>query len=266
VSAHARSRAELALALVLPCASCVLPDYDIGISNEAITNRHPVRIVEPTRLTAEAQAACDDPDTERTEQCPQPPPEQSSDVLPHFLDPVANPLYAFCSCPIGQQDTFARPNFPIYIEDRDEDAERNVDDLYAALLLDPSPSNPNPQTAVRYRIYVNPQDPIPRASSIEYNPIGRADPLLRELRLGNEFRDFDFCNGGSDVPLAEGMHALVVMITDRPWFTPTSGAIQEGVPDLAAGATFDALTYVFSCASSTSERCASQCKPIEELP
>jgi hypothetical protein len=199
-------------------------------------------------------------------ECPQPPPEQSSDVLPHFLDPVANPLYAFCSCPIGQQDTFARPNFPIYIEDRDEDAERNVDDLYAALLLDPSPSNPNPQTAVRYRIYVNPQDPIPRASSIEYNPIGRADPLLRELRLGNEFRDFDFCNGGSDVPLTEGMHALVVMITDRPWFTPTSGAIQEGVPDLAAGATFDALTYVFSCASSTSERCASQCKPIEELP
>jgi len=262
----ARRIPAFALALALVGPSCVLPDYDINISNEAITNRHPVRIVEPTRLTVEAQAACDDPDTERVEICPQPPPEQANDVLPHFLDPVANPLYDFCSCPIGQQDTFARPNFPIYIEDRDEDADRNVDDLYAALLLDPSPLNPKPQTSVRYRIYLNPQDPIPRASSIEYNPIGRADPLLRELRLGNEYRDFDFCNGASDVPLAAGMHTLVVMITDRQWFTPDNGAIQEGVPDLAAGASFDALTYVFSCASSTSERCASQCKPIEELP
>jgi len=272
VSRRGLRRAFLgALALGLAVAACVIPDRDILIVTGAVTNRYAVRVVEPTRLTAEAEDACDDPDTEVAEKCPQPPPEQTLDVLPHFLDP-RNPIYAFCACPTGQEDSLARPNFGIYVEDRDEDSDRDIDDIYAALLLDPDPQNPAPQTAVRYRLYVNPQDTVPLAASIDYDPIGNRVSTLRELRLGNEFRDFDFCNGASDEPLDEGYHSVVVMVTDRPWFTPEDGPVQEGVPDLASGATFDTLTYVFACGSTTSSdaavaaRCVEQCKPIEETP
>ena len=258
-------------AAALLAVACVIPDRDIIITNANITNRNPVRLVEPTRLTAEAEEACDDPDTEFIERCPQPPPDPI-DALPHHLDPK-NPDYAFCACPLGQRDSKARPNFGIYIEDRDEDSERNLDEIYAALLLDPNPQNPTPQTAVRYRIYVNPQDPVPLATSIDYDPIGNRASTLRELRLGSESSNFDFCNGATDVPLAEGYHSLVVMVTDRPWFTPDDGPIQEGVPDLSAGATFDTVTYFFACGSTTSAdaktatRCVDQCVPIlEESP
>ncbi|MCB9566258.1 MAG: hypothetical protein H6710_03420 [Myxococcales bacterium] len=263
-----------AVALALPlaalaaalAAACVIPDRDIIIKDETISNRYAVRIVEPLRLTVEASEACDDPETDPLEECPQPPPDDPRNVLPHFLDP-SNPLYAFCSCPKGQGDAGAQPTFSIYIEDRDLDAQNEPDEIFAALLLDYTPTNAKPHDSVRYRNFVNPQEPLPRAASIDYQPIGRPDPLLRELTLGNEFRPFDLCNGAIDTPLSPGFHSLSVIVTDRPWFTPDDDGlqtIQEGVPDLAAGATFDVLTYVFFCAESGSATCDGECIAPEE--
>lgn len=248
-----------AAALVLAVSACVLTDQYINISDETISNRTPVRIVEPIQLTAEVQKACaDDPDFG---ECPQPPPDDPTDVLPHFLNPVD---YDFCSCPQGRSDLGAQPDFPIFIADRDQDTNGDYDDIFAALLLDYSPSNNRPHTSVGYRDYVNPQEPVPLASGIEYEPIGQHEPILRELRLGNENRPFDFCNGAGGTALAPGYHSLTVVVSDRPWFTPEEGSIQEGVPDFANGASFDTLTYVFFCNDSGAEDCQTAC--AEELP
>lgn len=256
----------LAAALLLTATgvglSCVIPDLDINVNDESILNRTPVRIVEPLRISREAEEACDDLDPMFSgELCPQPPPEDPTLVLPHFLDPNANEgEYLFCACPAGRIDAKARPNFAIYVEDRDEDAQGTYDELYAALLLDYDPNNLKPYNSVRYRSYVNPQEPIPLAASIEYEPIGRHDPILRELRLGNENLDFDFCNGATDTALDPGFHTLSVMVTDRPWFTPDDGVIQEGVPNFVEGATFDVSTYVFFCTARDVDPCQStQC-------
>lgn len=261
-----RDAPRIATALLLAATgvgslSCVIPDIYINVNDESILNRTPVRIVEPLRLSPEAEEACDDYDP-MIEVCPQPPPEDPTRVLPHFLDPNED-QYLFCSCPARRYDAKARPPFTIYVEDRDEDAEGNNDELYAALLVDYDPNNPRPYDSVRYRSYVNPQEPIPLASSIEYEPINRHDSILRELRLGNENLNFDFCNGATDTALDPGFHTLSVLVTDRPWFTPDDGVIQEGVPDFIEGATFDVSTYVFFCDARDVEPCQStQCKVL----
>ncbi len=244
------------LAILLAASTgCVLPDQYISVNDEQILNRSAVRIVEPLQLSLEAEEACDG-------NCPQPPPDDPADLLPHFLDPQE---YVFCSCPMGSVDGQAQPNFPIYIEDRDQDIDGEYDDIYGALLLDYTPENSKPYSSIRYREYVNPQEPVPQAASIEYQPIGRRDPILRELRLGNENRNFDFCNGATDTALEAGFHTLTVIVSDRPWFTPEDGVIQEGVPDFVQGASFDISTYVFYCTAADVDPCqSSQCVTTEE--
>jgi hypothetical protein len=62
------------------------------------------------------------------------------------------------------------------------------------------------------------------------------------------------------------------MVTDRPWFTTEPVAIGteggetmsvtlEGVPDIAAGATYDIESYVFHCYDEASE--PEQCNCVE---
>ncbi len=267
--AATRTTASLAI-LLAASAGCILPDDGIVVSDPQLLNRSAVRIVEPLRLSQEANDACDelDPDIEN-EICPQPPPNPEA-LLPHFLDPQE---YLFCSCPMGSVDSEAQPNFEIYVEDRDQDVDGNYDDIYAALLLDYTPENSKPYKSIRYREYVNPQDPIPQAGS--YQPLGRHNQTLRVLGLGNADRNFDFCNGATDTALEAGFHTLTVIVSDRPWFTPEDvmlegeeileGVIQEGVPDFVEGATFDLSTYVFYCTAADEDPCqSSQCKTIEE--
>lgn len=269
--AAALTTSRLAI-LLATSAGCVLPDQNINVSDEQILNRSAVRIVEPQQLSLEAEEACDEHNQEvEFENCPQPPPDPAN-LLPHFLDPQE---YVFCSCPMGSVDSQAQANFPIYIEDRDQDIDGEYDDIYAAILLDYTPENTKPYTSIRYREYVNPQNPVPLATNIEYQPIGRHDQALRELRLGNENRNFDFCNGATDTAIEAGFHTLTVLVSDRPWFTTEDvmledggvqeGVIQEGVPNFVQGASFDLSTYVFFCNAADVDPCqSSQCKTLEE--
>jgi len=264
--ARLRGRLTILGVLAMACAACFIPDRDIQVNDESITNRSPVRIVEAVQISDEALTACDDSDP-LLQECPQP--QLPEDVLPHFLDPDISE-FAFCSCPPGSTDAKARPNFPIYIEDRDENPDADdgdrLDEIYAALILDYNASNHRPFTSVRYRTYINPQEPVPLAGDITYQPIGRHGQKLRELRLGNENLDFDFCNGATDTALDPGFHTLTVIVSDRPWFTPDDGFIQEGVPDFTNAATFDVTRYVFRCNASDVEPCqSSQCISGEEL-
>jgi len=242
---------------------CILPDT-IRATDENRNNRHPVRIVEPMALTPEAEAACDP-----TNGCPQPEPLPST-VLPKFLNPDLLD-YQFCSCPEGQEDRLAQNTFMVHIEDRDGEETQVYDTIYAALLLDYDPSKPVTEQRMRYQSYVDPQSalppPIPSYSPQNEPPIGRPDPLVRRLYFGNSTTPFDFCNGSGQGPLSVGYHTLTLLVTDRDWFSSmpfaadtdtdtdtdadTDGSnyvvTQEGVPDLANGASFDTLTFVFYC-------------------
>lgn len=238
---------------------CILPDTIRG-TDESRSNRHPVRIVEPMVLTPEAEAACD-PEAG----CPQPEPLPSR-VLPKFLNPQLLD-YQFCSCPEGQEDRLAQNTFMVHIEDRDGDESGEYDTIYAALLLDYDPSKPVTEERIRYQSYVDPQSalppPIPSYSPQNEDPLGRPDPLVRRLYFGNSTTPFDFCNASGQGPLSAGYHTLTLLVTDRDWFksmpfAADTGAegdsdgsnyvvTQEGVPDLANGASFDTLTFVFYC-------------------
>ncbi|MDC0667509.1 hypothetical protein [Nannocystis radixulma] len=276
MSARPVLRAVL-VALSLGTGACVLADKDINFEDAAIANRNPVRLVEATMLSSEAELSCD-PDHELDEPgtCPQPGVDPR-DVLPHFLDPAFSREdddgqlsypFVFCSC---EEEGKRDPNTlltTLYVEDQDEEPRTRDprDKIYAALLLDMPQGDSQPDNYLDYRRYVDPTREL-ELSGTPYTPQRRRDPQLRELDLGGDDQTggIDLCNGGSRV-LAPGFHSLTVMVTDRPWFRPADGGIgseHAGVPDLAIGATFDSITYVFYCGSATQEgdpnKCADQC-------
>ncbi len=246
--------------------ACILP-HRIQATDENRSNRHPVRIVDAMLLPPEADDACIAKSMDLDE-CPQPG-QSPETVLPKLLDPNKNVDYEFCSCPEGQRDSRAQNAFAVYIEDRDGADSLNYDILYAALLLDYDPSRPVTEDIVRYQSYIDPEAEVPPPLSLadEQLPLGRPDPLLRRLQLGNSATRVDLCNASGSGPLAPGLHTLTLMVTDKPWFTeelpfededsetgpPTveTAGIQEvshpGVPDLANGASFDTVTYTFNC-------------------
>jgi hypothetical protein len=264
----------------------VLADKDINFEDAEIANRNPVRLVEATMLSPDAERSCA-PEDERDEIsdaeaygiCSQPGVDPR-DVLPHFLNPaysredddgqIITP-FVFCSCEKeGERDKNALLA-TLYVEDQDENRRRDPKDkIYAALLLDLPQREPHPDNYLDYQRYVDPSREL-ELSGTPYSPEKRRDPQLRELVLGisvdgnDQTGGIDLCNGGSRV-LEPGFHSLTVMVTDRPWFRPADGGIgseHAGVPDLAIGATFDSITYVFYCGSATEEddpnKCAEQC-------
>src|SRR5690606_44721 len=137
--ARGRERGRLAMTrrgllwLVLAAASsCVLADTDIEFVEDAISNRNPVRLVEATMLSEEAEEACDpDPDAKVIIRRPQPGVDPT-DVHPHFLDPEfeiktsvesdADPErpYTFCTCTPPRVDS-ARLSLTLFVEDEDEE-------------------------------------------------------------------------------------------------------------------------------------------------
>jgi hypothetical protein len=247
---------HLAAALLL--SACILPDRDINIVNEDIQNKHAVKIVEPIELTDDARLACEEAAAEADEEvCPQP----GTNPLPHFLDPTIEE-YRFCSCDALETHSKKLRETTLYVEDRDEDRDKTPDTLYAAIQLDLNPDDPNPHLYVAYEYLVNPAIPLSLDNQLEYQPIKRPDPKLRELKLGTGDRRIDLCNDAGSQPLAPGFHRLRVIVTDRAWFVDEDGNSKPGVPDLAAGATYDTADYVFHCDDrETNDDCKTECVP-----
>lgn len=270
--------------LVLAAASsCVLADTDIEFVEDAISNRNPVRLVEATMLSEEAEEACDpDPDDKVIIRCPQPGVDPS-DVHPHFLDPefeIKNSVesdadperpYTFCTCTPPRVDS-ARLSLTLFVEDEDEEPRTRdpKDKIYAALLLDMPKGATEPYKYVDYENYLDPESPLPMFTDA-YKPPRRRDPRLRVLDLGVDVfgreRGVDLCTGGRR-RLSVGYHSLTVMVTDRRWFLPrgSQGRRHIGVPDIANGATFDTMTYVFRCAGESEEDDPSNCAQRCESP
>lgn len=220
--------------------SCILPDKNIQFE-ENITNRYPVRIIEPITLSSEAEESCNE-----DEVCRNVSPLALDEVLPRFLDPRMS-KYDFCTCPEGYRDANAQPAFSIYVDDQDlDEGDKPADILYAALQVDPYESPMNSLKSIAYRNFVNPQIPLQSEGIREYLIPGQPSAILREIKLGDDFTRFDFCNPGDRV-LSPGWHILRVIVTDRPWFAPSPTIIQEGTIDLVANASSDTITYTFHC-------------------
>ncbi|EDM79042.1 hypothetical protein PPSIR1_10580 [Plesiocystis pacifica SIR-1] len=269
----ARLGAQVGLgALVGLGAGCIVPDtfIDVRVGGQ---NEHGVRIVESIPLDEAAAEACN-ADLE----CPMP----RETGLPVYLDP-REPEYQFCICGENQIDDNRLNPVTLYAEDADQDEGMARDSLYAALLLDWSPTTGDSAfDYVAYRSYLDPRSPVPLFfSPYETQVIRRPTPFQRAIQLSDvDGSSFDLCNG-SGTELTPGVHTLTLLVTDRDWFQtePTivtgdtgdeSGGFEtlaiklEGVPDIAAGATYDLETYVFSCLEVGEEGC--NCVDVEENP
>lgn len=268
-------------------AACILADSLIDIEDDQISNKQAVRIARSMVLSDDANAACDQTlGNEDNYGCPQPGIDPK-DVLPQFLDPTYSPPtapqarpYDFCSCGTAEYDKNRLPGLTLYVEDRDEDprTRKPEDSIYAALLLDLDKADPKPFNSLKYLDYLDSNTPLAIAADIDYAPIRRPTPVLRQLNLGDTDTPLDLCNRAGDEPLAEGYHTLRVLVTDRPWFERTAKdgqmITQIGVPDLDAGATFDFITYTFHCDIKREDddetkaydesHCVTQCLDIEE--
>lgn len=240
--------------LLCACASvgCIIPDADIAVQDEFL-NMGPVRIVEPTPVTERADDDCADRTT--LSGCPQLP-----DTLPSGLIRPEQPL---CVCP---NDSFngGGGGFDIFVEDPDIDAEGDPkDEILGALLLDMPADPTDPRDHLAYKDRLRPEDPAQRYRGTDLTTIERPDPHLKYWSLGDRGR-VDLCNDNDEKRLDPGLHELRLIVTDRPWYRPLmidamgdpvldedgEPMLEEpviGMPNLAAGATYDTTTYVFQC-------------------
>lgn len=258
-------RPAAALTTGLLVAACILPDRGIVIVDENVQNKHPVRFVESVPITEEALDTClASLDEEKPNQVCQP--SDPATALPHFLDPKF-PYYNFCSCVVDtEEDSRKLQPATLYVEDRKNDVNKDLDPIYAALQLDIQPGETQPSQKVFYQSYVNPTVPLKEVDDVQYEPPRRPDTgrELRQLNLGNQDEPIDLCNG-IGLPLSRGYHTLRIIVTDAPWFNPTDDENDReiGVPDLANGATYDTLEYVFFCDDKSdpeNKHCTDQCK------
>lgn len=246
----ARAPRLCALAALCAGAACVLPDLEIDVEDEQITNRNAVHIVEPVLLLEAAHDGC-------PESFCQQPYLRPDNALPYFLAPET---YPFCSC--GPNETSAKTlsSFKLFVEDRDEEPRSRTpkDDLFAAFFIDLAPSDPRPPSKQAFQGRVIPDDEPLDLAEEDYNPFLRSEPHLRQLPVGEYEIPLDPCNHADDQPLPVGFHTLKIMVTDRPWYK-AKNIPQVGVPDLARGATFDSVTYVFYCLDGKSDENAERC-------
>lgn len=253
--AHLRAVSASAAIAVLVLA-CIIPDTDIQVFS-LDTNANPVRIIEGIPLSEPARCACDS----KTCECPLA--EQSS--LPTFLDPTSSE-YQFCLCGENRTDANRLPGIFLFAEDQDEFDGTPTDSLYAALLIDWNPTlGESAFDYVAYDTYVDPRVPLDlyAGSSYETGIIKRPRPYVRSISMIDENSGFDLCNRAGRT-LSKGFHTLTLMVTDQFWYQTSGGfsdtgeptsedgpepmpIVYEGVPNIAAGATYDIETYVFHC-------------------
>ncbi|MCH9683311.1 MAG: hypothetical protein K0V04_17885 [Deltaproteobacteria bacterium] len=242
-----------ALGLYLVTVSgCIIPDSEISVQDEFL-NLHAVRIVEPSPVTERADSDC----RERTSLsgCPRVP-----DTLPSGL---ISPGFALCVCQEGERDLGL--GFDVFVEDADIDGQGDpTDDIIGALFLDMPDQPEDPRDFLAYTNHLPPEEPARRFRASDVQTIERPDPHLKAWTLGDQSR-VDLCND-HDSPKDEfdGLHELRLIVTDRPWYRPAlvdadGNAILDdnglpsfadpvvGMPDLAAGATYDTASYVFQC-------------------
>lgn len=253
-----------ALAVVIGLA-CIIPDRNIQVFTTDL-NLYPVRFVEGIPVGEDASCACTD-----ACQCPLPP----LTGLPTFLDPE-DPAYQFCTCNENRIDENRLRQVRLFVEDQDDEDGVAKDNVYAAALIDWDPAfGDDPSTYIAYRSYLDPRLPLdPNYTSYETTVIKRPRPHLRSLTLSDTSARFDLCNAAG-VPVGPGFHTLSFIVSDRPWFErePSSAdtgedefevmpVVLEGVPDIAAGATYDIQSFVFQCLAEEDENCG--CADIEE--
>ena len=248
--------------------ACLIPDRGVIVLSSDF-NLNPVRFVERIPLETETLCACDATNC----QCPLPEPTG----LPTYLDPELAE-YQFCICEGDRVDENSLGNFVLYAEDQDQFEDGSPQDLlYAAALLDWDQTlEASPFDFIAYRAYLDPQQELALAPVSPYeNPIKRPRPYVRQLPLGNPDGRFDLCNEAGRT-LTPGVHTLSFIVTDRSWTerTPEDSMVDgtdeplvstvtlEGVPDIAAGATFDIRTYVFTCLAEQDEDC--QCADLQD--
>jgi hypothetical protein len=260
MSARSTTRAALAPVTVAAAAlgvvfACIIPDRDIQVRTTDF-NLYPVRFVEGITLTEEARCDC----SAACGGCPLP----EFTGLPAFLDP-SDPDFQFCICGENKVDEGRLQGVFLYVEDQDEVDGEPADPLKAAALLDWSPTLGVPASDfIAYRNYLDPgAELFISVSSYENDVIKRPRPYVRSIEL--ELDDaFDLCNGAGR-PLEPGFHTVSFIVTDREWSERVTDegmtVSNEGVPDIAAGATYDIQTYTFQCLAEPDCVCAEQTEP-----
>lgn len=257
-------------------AGCILPDRDIRFES-GLENESAVRIVERAPMTAQMDELCNpaDPDDSDGRFCPQ--------VLQTRTSGLVRPIEGdFCICPAGDRRSIVP--FEIYAEDGDRDGDRPKDTLYGVLLLDPSTES-DPQDAVAYAKYWQPGRAGERIPDGDADPADRTEPpngrepaglTVFPLDDSSDAPRIDLCNEAGR-PVAAGLHTMRFMVTDRPFFRPRAknndgtpaeeadgdpayGNEQWGVPDLAGGATFATIDYVFECRDPTDPEADCECE------
>ncbi len=243
--------------------ACIIPDEQIQVLITDV-NESPVRFVEGIPLDESAGCACD------ANSCTCPLPDPTG--VPTFLNPE-DTAYQFCICTDNKIDDGRLYGFQLFVEDQDEEDGVPSDSLYAAALLDWDPTTgDSPFDYVAYRNYIDPRKVLDfYYSSYDAGIIKRPRPYVRSINLNDLSGRFDLCNDAGR-PVGAGFHTLSIIVSDRPWFqrdaatagTDTGGdgdpletmsATLDGVPDIAAGATYDIQTYVFKCFEELDEQC-----------
>jgi hypothetical protein len=235
--------------------ACIIPDRDIQVRTTDF-NLYPVRFVEGITLTEEALCDC-------SPSCACPLPDLTG--LPAFLDPNL-PKFQFCICGENKIDEGALQGVYLSVEDQDEVDGEPADLLYAAALLDWNPTLGVPPTDyVAYRDYLDPGEDlsISVSSSYENDVIKRPRPYVRKIELELNAK-FDLCNDAGRT-LEPGFHTLSLIVTDREWSKRITDegmeVTNDGVPDIAAGATYDLQTYTFQCLAEPDCVCAEPTEP-----
>jgi len=189
-----------------------------------------------------------------------------------------------CVCPDGQRDANAPERWRIYAEDPDLDGDDPADILYGVLLLDPDPGATRPTAAIAYENYLEACGPGTHLSFEETHyreepydtdddrrlyPVRVESPVARNeapqwaFAVDDASNDgVDLCNNDNGTALEPGLHNLQFMVTDRPFFTAERDGLareQCGVPDIAAGATYAVVNYVFECLDGALEENEARC-------
>ena len=251
---HSLAAAGGALAVFV--TACLIPDTGIVLSGDQ--NSNAVKILERAATSVEVDCACDPAssvtcpsDLPPSAWFPNPCPQPLAFNIPHLMD-RDEAQYEFCSCPAGEADISPLPGVEIFVNDLDVDDQGDpLDELYAVLLLDPSPED-NPTLSVAYENYLNPNLSLSDFSE-NYQPIQQPRAKLRRVLIRDTNGDWDLCNGNG-YPLDRGWHQMTLIVTDRPWFAAADiedasapPIIQRGVPDFTTGATQDQSHFSFFC-------------------
>jgi hypothetical protein len=248
------------LGFVAFASACIIPDREITFEGGP-DNPSAVRILERPPITDQMSAICNAP-PRKFPGLPDlgfcPPARRS---LPSGLveSPDGGP---FCICDGG--DSRAIDAFTIYAEDADVVGDSARDTLRGVFLLDPDPSSDEPPEPAFI-----PYSPLVEGEEIEElhdaDPIGgrtapgqaRDVPPQWAFRIDDSSGKVDLCNTDD---LEPGLHNLQFIVTDREWFAaphpdlnpdddivPETSTPQPGVPDIANGASYAVVNFVFEC-------------------